>query len=272
MGHVIGSGARHVRRIIRQTGCDEIQFRSTIRDGDIYHDSDLLSDNHFEIWGDNNVLEFATQALSHHIRSRMYTYKCGYYKGLMIELFGEICPERLREVPDLLEDYLEADRQGTPISELVDELKWSQYHRVITDFYQKFCPRKLDGVDGLLDRHWLSLPTLYRAIVEKYSPKGCRVYICDTCYVHFCPNYPPFDDHLICDDCADREVEAQQERGPLRLEDIGNGRHWGSESDSDMDLETDDQDGWRPSSSIEQCDGLCYGLPKSARCRECGGD
>ncbi len=233
MGHVIGSGARHLRRLIRKTGCDDIQFRSIIRDGDIYHDSDLMSDNHFEIWGDANVLEVTSHTLSRHIRSRMTTYKRGYYKNRIMDVFRDICPEHLPDAPNLLEDYLEADRQGVPISELVDDLKWNTYHRVITDFYQKFCPSKVDDVGWLLDRYWETLPELYRAIVEKYQPTGCRVHMCDSCDVHFCPNYPPSEDHLICDDCADREVEAQRERAPLRLEDLHTGRHWGSESDTE---------------------------------------
>ncbi len=264
MGHVIGSGARHLRRLIRKTGCDDIQFRSIIRDGDIYHDSDLMSDNHFEIWGDANVLEVTSHTLSRHIRSRMTTYKRGYYKNRIMDVFRDICPEHLPDAPNLLEDYLEADRQGVPISELVDDLKWNTYHRVITDFYQKFCPSKVDDVGWLLDRYWETLPELYRAIVEKYQPTGCRVHMCDSCDVHFCPNYPPSEDHLICDDCADREVEAQRERAPLRLEDLG--------SNTDPLDSGYDEDDWRPSTSIEQCDGWCYGLPQSARCRECGGD
>lgn len=201
IGQIIGMNGMCLHWLTWQYGGQSIYWQEReadmTRDG--YCEGSGESGGVFQVWAREEVMERVVTELQRHILATMRLYQRNYFRPKVADILYRYTPHRLVRLEFLLDDS-----QGWEKSLLYDTAR-ECIGDAIRDFYRKFMPDKVDDVDDLLDKYesddfivvW---ERLYKSITNKYAPDGCRVYVCP-CGIHHCPNYPPLDGPVYCDDC-----------------------------------------------------------------------
>ena len=209
IGRIIGQGGHHLVRIASSYPRGYIHFNADV--DDMTHSDDSLKrfgngngngKGFFELYARQDCLQPMVVQLKRHILATTQTYQRNYFKQKIDAVLEKFQPNKLIQV----ELWLEQEGYGSENS-LLYTVTRNCYKEAIEDFYKKFNPLKVTRVDELLDycdddmNYMESWEKLYKRIVQKYAPDGCRVAVCE-CGLHFVPNTPlPEDATHYCDDC-----------------------------------------------------------------------